>query len=108
MLADQLTVEKLFHDCLDVRFLRRKGFFDCGSATLGPSLKWPVPLMRIARYLLILKSQGTMLEAGLSTRMGRCRSEISSSLILKRTTDIELVNEITRWPETAICDIRLW
>jgi hypothetical protein len=70
MLADQLTVEKLFHDCLDVRFLRRKGFFDCGSATLGPSLKWPVPLMRIARYLLILKSQGTMLEAGLSTRMG--------------------------------------
>lgn len=57
--ANPLTVEKLFHDCLDVRFLRREGFFDCGSATLGPTLKWPaIALMRVARYLLTLDLRG--------------------------------------------------
>jgi hypothetical protein len=57
--ADGLTVEKLFHDCLDVRFLRREGFFDDGLVTLGSSLKWPhVARMRIARYLLTLDLRG--------------------------------------------------
>jgi hypothetical protein len=42
-----------------VRFLRRKGFFDDGLATLGPSLKWPaIALMRIARYSLTLDLRG--------------------------------------------------
>ena len=55
----RLTLEKLFHDCLDVRFLRRKRFFDCGLVTLGPSLKWPhIARMRIARYLLTLDLRG--------------------------------------------------
>jgi hypothetical protein len=57
--AGGLTVEKLFHDCLDVRFLRRKGFFDDGWVTLGPSLKWPhIARMRLARYLLTLDLRG--------------------------------------------------
>ena len=57
--ADRLTVEKLFHDCLDVRFLRRKGFFDDGLVTLGPNLKWPhIAHMRVARYLLTLDLRG--------------------------------------------------
>ena len=57
--ADRLTVEKLFHDCLDVRFLRRRGFFDDGLVTLGPNLKWPhIAHMRVARYLLTLDLRG--------------------------------------------------
>jgi hypothetical protein len=57
--GDRLTVEKLFHDCLDVRFLRRKGFFDDGLVTLGPSLKWPqIARMRIARYRITLDLRG--------------------------------------------------
>ena len=57
--ADRLTVEKLFHECLDVRFLRKKGFFDDGWVTLGPTLKWPhIARMRIARYLLTLDVRG--------------------------------------------------
>jgi hypothetical protein len=47
----QLTIEKLAHDCLDVRFLRRKGFFADSGITIGPSLKWPpIARMRVARY----------------------------------------------------------
>jgi hypothetical protein len=55
----RLTIEKLARDCLDVRFLRREGFFDDGWVTLGPSLKWPhIARMRIARYLLTLDLWG--------------------------------------------------
>jgi hypothetical protein len=39
--ARQVTIEKLTHDCLDVRFLRRKGFFADGGVTVGATLKWP-------------------------------------------------------------------
>jgi hypothetical protein len=57
--AGQLTIERLTHDCLDVRFLRRKGFFYDGWVTVGATLKWPrVARMRIARYLLILDLRG--------------------------------------------------
>ena len=56
---DQFTIEKLAHDCLDVRFLRREGFFDEGSVTIGATLKWPsIARMRIARYLLTLDLRG--------------------------------------------------
>jgi hypothetical protein len=49
----------LARDCLDVRFLRRKGFFDDGLMTLGPSLKWPhIARIRIARFLLTLDLRG--------------------------------------------------
>jgi hypothetical protein len=57
--TDQLTIEKLTHDCLDVRFLRRQGFFGDGWVTVGATLKWPrIAQMRIARYLLILDLRG--------------------------------------------------
>ena len=57
--ADRLTVEKLFHECLDVRFLRKKGFFDDGGVTVGATFKWPhLARMRIARYLLTLDVRG--------------------------------------------------
>ena len=57
--TDCFTVEKLAHDCLDVRFLRRKGFFADGWVTIGATLKWPhIARMRIARYLLILDLRG--------------------------------------------------
>ena len=53
--AGQVTIERLTHECLDVRFLRRKGFFYDGWVTVGATLKWPrVARMRIARYRLIL------------------------------------------------------
>ena len=56
---DRLTIEKLAHDCLDVRALRRKGFFDDGWVTIGPSLKWPrIARLRIARYLILLDIRG--------------------------------------------------
>jgi hypothetical protein len=56
---DRLTIEKLAHDCLDVRALRRKGFFDDGWVTIGPSLKWPrIARLRIARYLILLYIRG--------------------------------------------------
>jgi hypothetical protein len=32
--SDRFTVEKLGHDCFDVRFLRRKGFFDDGGVKI--------------------------------------------------------------------------
>jgi hypothetical protein len=57
--TDQLTIEKLTHDCLDVRFLRREGFFGDGWVTVGATLKWPrIAQMRIARYRLILDLRG--------------------------------------------------
>ena len=57
--SDQFTIEKLAHDCLDVRFLRREGFFADGGVTIGATLKWPsIARMRIARYLLTLDLRG--------------------------------------------------
>jgi hypothetical protein len=57
--SDRFTIEKLACDCLDVRFLRRKGFFGEGWVTIGASLKWPrIVRMRIARYRLILDLRG--------------------------------------------------
>lgn len=42
---NRVMIEKWTQDCLDVRFLKRKGFFDDGSVTIGGTLMWP----RIAR-----------------------------------------------------------
>jgi hypothetical protein len=51
--TDRFTVEKLAQDCLDVRFLRRMGFFADGWITIGATLKWPrIARMRIARYVM--------------------------------------------------------
>jgi hypothetical protein len=57
--ADRYTIEKLAHDCLDIRFLRRNGFFGDGWVTVGATMKWPhIAQMRIARYRLILDLRG--------------------------------------------------
>jgi hypothetical protein len=57
--TERFTIEKWTHDCLDVRFLRREGFFGAGWVTVGASLKWPrIAQMRIARYRLTLDLRG--------------------------------------------------
>ena len=51
--TDRFTVEKLAQDCLDVRFLRRMGFFADGWITIGATLKWPrIARMRNGRYVM--------------------------------------------------------
>ena len=40
---DQFTIEKLAHDCLDVRFLRREGFFADGGLTIGDTHEYAEP-----------------------------------------------------------------
>jgi hypothetical protein len=56
---ERFTIEKLTHDCLDIRFLRRQGFFGDDWVTIGATLKWPrIAQMRIARYLIILDNRG--------------------------------------------------
>ena len=57
--SERFTIEKLTHDCLDIRFLRREGFFADDWVTIGATLKWPnIAQMRIARYRLILDLRG--------------------------------------------------
>jgi hypothetical protein len=57
--SERFTIEKLTHDCLDVRFLRREGFFADDWVTIGATLKWPhIAQIRIARYRLILDLRG--------------------------------------------------
>ena len=58
-LTERFTIEKVTHDCLDVRFLRRHGFFGDGWVTVGAIIKWPhITQMRIARYRLVLDLRG--------------------------------------------------
>jgi hypothetical protein len=38
---ERFTIEKLTHDCLDIRFLRRQGLFGDDWVTVGATLKWP-------------------------------------------------------------------
>lgn len=57
--VNRLTIESWTRDCLDVRFLKRKGFLDGSWVTVGPSLRWPhIARMRIARYLITLDLRG--------------------------------------------------
>ena len=57
--GDRLTIEKLARDCLDVRFLKRKGYLDGSWVTIGATLMWPrIARLRIARYLIILDIWG--------------------------------------------------
>jgi hypothetical protein len=56
---ERFTIEKLAPDCLDVRFLKRKGFLDGSWVTIGATLMWPrIARLRIARYLIILHLWG--------------------------------------------------
>ena len=57
--SKRFTIEKLTHDCLDVRFLRREGFFADDWVTIGATLKWPhIAQIRITRYRMILDLRG--------------------------------------------------
>ena len=53
--ADRLTIEKLAHDCLDIRELRRRGFLTDRRVEIGPSIRWPkIARMTIERYRIQL------------------------------------------------------
>jgi hypothetical protein len=53
--ADRLTIEKLAHDCLDIRELRRRGFLTDRRVEIGPSIRWPkIARMTIERYRMQL------------------------------------------------------
>ena len=57
--GDRFTIERPVHDCLDVGFLKRKGFFDDGWVTIGGTLMWPrIARLRIARFLVLLDFRG--------------------------------------------------
>jgi hypothetical protein len=50
-----MTIERFAADCLDVRDLRRRGFFDGGWVKIGSTLRWPrIARLQIARYAIIL------------------------------------------------------
>ena len=49
--TDRFTIEKLAHDCLDIRELRRRGFLTDRRVEIGPSIRWPkIARMTIERY----------------------------------------------------------
>ena len=53
------TIEKLAHDCLDVRELRRKGLFSGDWVSFRPMLRWPaIALVRVVRYAIQLDLRG--------------------------------------------------
>jgi hypothetical protein len=54
-----MTIERLAADCLDVRELRRRGFFDGGWIAIGGTLRWPrIARLDIAGYAIILDLRG--------------------------------------------------
>ena len=51
----QFTIERLAHDCLDIRELRRRGFLTDRRVEIGPSIRWPkIARMTIERYRMQL------------------------------------------------------
>ena len=51
----QFTIERLAHDCLDIRELRRRGFLTDRRVEIGPSIRWPkIARMTIVRYRMQL------------------------------------------------------
>jgi hypothetical protein len=53
--TDRFTIEKLSHDCLDIRELRRRGFLNDGRVEIDPSIRWPkIARMTIERYRIKL------------------------------------------------------
>jgi hypothetical protein len=53
--TDRFTIEKLAHDCLDIRELRRRGFLTDRRVEIGPSIRWPkIARMTIERYRMQL------------------------------------------------------
>lgn len=53
--ARQFTIEKLTHDCLDIRELRRRGFLTDRGVEIGPSIRWPkIARMTIEQYRIQL------------------------------------------------------
>ena len=57
--AKPLTIENFACDCLDVRELRRKGFFEGGRVTIGPSFRFrQITRMELARFTVRLHFNG--------------------------------------------------
>jgi len=53
------TIEKLAHDCIDVRELRRMGLFSGDWVSFRPVLRWPaIALVRAVRYAIQLDLRG--------------------------------------------------
>jgi hypothetical protein len=53
------TIEKLAHDCIDVRGLRRMGLFSGDWVSFRPLLRWPaIALVRAVRYAIQLDLRG--------------------------------------------------
>ena len=51
----QFTIERLAHDCLDIRELRRRGFLTDRRVEIGPSIRWSkIARMTIERYRIQL------------------------------------------------------
>ena len=51
----QFTIERLAHDCLDIRELRRRGFLTDRRVEIGPSIRWSkIARMTIERYRIHL------------------------------------------------------
>jgi hypothetical protein len=51
----QFTIERLAHDCLDIREVRRKGFLTDRRVEIGPSIRWPkIARVTIERYRIQL------------------------------------------------------
>jgi hypothetical protein len=51
----RFTIEKLAHDCLDIRELRQRDFLNDRLVEIGPSIRWPkIARMTIERYRIQL------------------------------------------------------
>ena len=100
--AGQLTIERLTHDCLDVRFLRREGFFADGGVTVGATLKWPsIARMRIARYRLILDLRGHMSPNKFASHGRECISAANGPGCIARTARAALQGFTRGWEATS-------
>ena len=53
--TDRFTIEKLTHDCLDIRELRRRDFLTDRRVEIGASIRWPkIARMTIEQYRIQL------------------------------------------------------
>jgi hypothetical protein len=67
------TVESLGIDCIDVRKLRRRGFFRDGWTIFQPLLSWPtVSRVSIARFIIILKFRDRVVDQQIRVSWTRC------------------------------------
>jgi hypothetical protein len=59
--SKQITIERFWTDCLDVRELRRREYLGSGygCVRIGPSIRWrPIAQMDVRRYRITLQRHG--------------------------------------------------